>query len=68
MRYRWRGNGEARYIELFGQTKLPLERIIIGPSRTQNLNLQIVSELVAQHYPEVDISRFICLSATPLLD
>jgi len=68
MRYRPRGNGEARYIELFGQTKLPLERIIIGPSRAQNLNIQIVSELVAKHYPEVDISRFISRSETPLLD
>ncbi|MCM2306259.1 MAG: DUF2971 domain-containing protein [Sulfuritalea sp.] len=68
MRYRRRGNGEVRYIELFGQMKLPLERIIIGPSRAQNLNLQIVSELVAQHYPEVDVSRFISPSKTPLLD
>lgn len=68
MRYRHRGNGEARYLELFGQTKLPLERIIIGPSQAQNLNLQTVSELVAKHYPEADISRFISLSETPLLD
>src|SRR5271157_3001760 len=38
IRYRQEGNREARYIELFGDDSLPIKRIIVGPSRIQNVN------------------------------
>jgi hypothetical protein len=40
IRYRQIDNCEARYIELFGDAPLPIKRIIVGPSRIQNLNYQ----------------------------
>jgi hypothetical protein len=45
-RYRQIGNCEARYIELFGDAPLPIKRIIVGPSRTQNFNYQRIREIV----------------------
>lgn len=47
IRYRQRGISEVRYIELFGaenETALPIKRVIVGPSRVQNLNYQMVSD------------------------
>jgi len=46
IRYRRRGDSEVRYIELFGEAPLPIKRIIVGPSRIQNLNYQTISDLV----------------------
>lgn len=64
IRYRLKGNGEARYIELFGATNgasLPIKRVIVGPSRTRNLNLQRIREILAGSDIEV------CESKTPFL-
>lgn len=46
IRYRQLGNYEARYIELFGDAPLPIKRIIVGPSRIQNLNYQRIRDIV----------------------
>lgn len=37
---------EARYVKLFGELVLPIERIIVGPSRIQNLNYQKIRDVV----------------------
>lgn len=50
IKYRRKGEGEARYIELFGiddRPVLPIERVIVGPSRIQNLNYQKIRELTS---------------------
>jgi hypothetical protein len=59
IRYRRKGEGEVRYIELFGiddkhglpkgrvKAGLPIERLIVGPSRIQNLNYQKIRELTS---------------------
>jgi hypothetical protein len=46
IRYRQEGNCEARYIELFGDAPLPIKRIIVGPSRIQNLNYQRIRGII----------------------
>lgn len=46
IRYRQKGDCEIRYIELFGTAQLPIERVIVGPSRIQNINHQKIVELV----------------------
>lgn len=46
VRYTQRGNREVRYIELFGDVPLPIKRIIVGPSRIQNLNHQKICDNV----------------------
>jgi hypothetical protein len=40
--YRQKGGTEVRYIELFGDTPLPIIRVIVGPSRFQKSNRQRV--------------------------
>lgn len=44
--YRQKGDCEVRYIKLFGVSPLPIKRVIVGPSRFQNLNHQKIYELV----------------------
>ena len=46
IRYRQIGNCEVRYIELFGDAPLPIKRIIVGPSRIQNLNYQRIKDII----------------------
>lgn len=46
IKYRPRGDGECRYIELFGGAPLPIKRVIVGPSRIQNSNSQNVREWI----------------------
>lgn len=46
IRYRQKGNCDARYIELFGDSSLPIKRIIIGPSRIQHSNYQKIRDIV----------------------
>jgi hypothetical protein len=46
IRFRQRGESECRYIRLFGRELLPINRVIVGPSRFQSLNYQRVSDLV----------------------
>jgi len=53
IRYRQVGNREARYIELFGDDSLPINRIIIGPSRIQNANYQTVRDIIKNQNIEV---------------
>ena len=53
IRYRQEGNREARYIELFGDDSLPIKRIIVGPSRIQNVNYQTVKDIVNNQNIEV---------------
>lgn len=57
IKYRQRGGGECRYIELFGDAPLPIKRVIVGPSRIQNLNSQNVREWTAGSGIEVVISE-----------
>ncbi|MCC6780592.1 MAG: DUF2971 domain-containing protein [Hyphomicrobiales bacterium] len=47
IKYRMKGDGEVRYIQLFGNAPLPIKRVIVGPSRVQNLNCQTIKEAVA---------------------
>lgn len=47
IKYRRKGDGEVRYIELFGREALPIKRIIIGPSRIQNVCHEQVKDIVA---------------------
>lgn len=47
MRFRPKGLGEARYIEIFGSQSLPVERVIVGPSRIQHVTKQRVEQLLA---------------------
>ena len=44
--YRPVSHHEARYIELFGNAPLPIKRIIIGPSRIQNVNCQAIKAII----------------------
>ncbi|MFZ3017790.1 MAG: DUF2971 domain-containing protein [Gallionella sp.] len=44
--YRMKDDREVRYIKLFGIAPLPIRRVIIGPSRFQNLNHQKITEQV----------------------
>jgi hypothetical protein len=60
IRYRQKDIGEARYIELFGDVPLPIERIIVGPSRIQNVNYQRVTDVV---HKDVEVIK----STIPLL-
>jgi hypothetical protein len=53
VRYMQKGDREVRYIELFGHTPLPIERVIVGPSRIQNVNFREVSDLVKNSDIEV---------------
>lgn len=46
IRYRQKGSCEVRYIELFGYVQLPIKRIIVGPSRIQNVNCQKIKDIV----------------------
>ena len=46
IRYRQKGGCEVRYIELFGYAPLPIKRIMVGPSRFQNVNCQKVEDIV----------------------
>jgi hypothetical protein len=46
IRYRQKGKREFRYIELFGNLPLPIEYVIVGPSRIQNVNFQRIRDLV----------------------
>ena len=55
IRYRQEDNREARYIELFGKARLPIKRIIVGPSRIQNVNYQIVKDIVKN--PKIDVIK-----------
>ena len=64
IKYRARGDSEVRYIELFGNgknDKLPIARIIVGPSRFQNVNYQKIRELVKN--PKILVE----MSMTPFL-
>jgi hypothetical protein len=51
--YAQRGNREVRYIDLFGDAPLLIKRIIVGPSRIQNLNYQKISDQVKHDGIEV---------------
>ncbi len=46
MHYRKKDDNEVRYISLFGSAPLPIQRVIVGPSKFQNFNFQKVVELV----------------------
>ena len=46
IRFKQKGSCEVRYIELFGCVPMPIKRIIIGPSRIQNVNCQQIKEIV----------------------
>ena len=64
IKYGARGDSEIRYIELFGNDKddkLPITRIIVGPSRFQNVNYQTIRKLVKD--PKIAIE----MSKTPFL-
>ena len=63
IRYTRRGDSEVRYIELFGEAPLPIERVIVGPSRIQNLNYQRISDLVKGSKPKIDVVK----SETPFV-
>lgn len=47
IRYRRKGDGEVRYIELFGTGPLPIKRVIVGPSRIQNVTVEDVTRIIA---------------------
>ena len=55
IRYRRRGDREIRYIELFGNAPLPIKRIIIGPSKIQNVNYQTICDMTKGS--EIDVSK-----------
>lgn len=56
--YRQKGDREARYIELFGDSPLPIKRIIVGPSRIQHVNYKRIKDLVDNTaYIEVVMSK-----------
>ncbi len=56
--YAKKDNREARYINLFGgNDPLPIERVIVGPSRFQNFNYQTVRDLVKGSKIKVDKSE-----------
>jgi len=57
IKYRSKGEHEVRYIELFGNAQLPIKRVIVGPSRMQNLNYQIIKETVADSGTEIICSK-----------
>jgi hypothetical protein len=63
IRYRRKGDIEVRYIELFGEAPLPIERVIVGPSRIQNLNYQRISALVTGSKPKIGVVK----SETPFI-
>jgi hypothetical protein len=44
IKFRKKGNEETSYIELFGNQLLPITKVIVGPSRFQNTNYQIVRD------------------------
>lgn len=56
-KYRKRFEGEARYIELFGRKRLPIDRVIVGPSRVQRVNQQRVAEIVGDSGIPVALSE-----------
>jgi len=45
VRYRRRGESEVRYISLFGEAPLPIERVVVGPSWSQNVNYQAIKDI-----------------------
>lgn len=54
--FRKRGVDEVRYIELFnrqGGAPLPIRKIVVGPSRTQNFNFQFAQRLLKETPIEV---------------
>lgn len=57
IKYRQIGEGEVRYIELFGDAPLPIKRVIVGPSRIRNVNYQNVKEWTAGSAIEVVMSE-----------
>jgi hypothetical protein len=61
IRYAQKGDHDVRYIELFGDTPLPIKRIIIGPARIQNLNHQKITDIVKGS--EIEVVK----SETPFL-
>ncbi len=63
IRFRRRGDSESRYIELFGEASFPIKRIIVGPSRIQNLNYQRISDLVAGSEAKLEVVK----SETPFV-
>jgi hypothetical protein len=56
------GNGKRRYIALFDTlgARLPIKRLIVGPSRHQNQNVERVAALLADAVP-------VSVSATPFI-
>lgn len=56
IRYRLKGNSEARYITLFGNSPLPIKRVIIGPSRIQNFNYHRIKDMLGKS-PKIDVSN-----------
>lgn len=55
-KYRQRLEGEARYVELFRGTSLPIKRVIIGPSRIQNVSYQRVFEILGGSGISIEVS------------
>ena len=51
--YKQLNNREACYIELFGEARLPIKRIIVGPSRIQNVNYQTTKDIAKNQGIEV---------------
>ena len=56
IKFRRKGEGEARYIELLGDVQIPIKRVIVGPSRIQNLNYQRINECVAETNIKIQMS------------
>jgi hypothetical protein len=57
IKYREKNQRELRYIELFGDRPLPIKRVIIGPSRLQNVYYQNLTECVAGSKLEIVKSK-----------
>jgi hypothetical protein len=57
-----RGGRERRHITLFGKdfARLPLQRVIVGPSRSQDVNLAFAQKIVGRKVP-------VSMSATPYI-
>jgi Protein of unknown function (DUF2971) len=64
IKYRSKGEREVRYIELFGNARLPIKRVIVGPSRVQNLNYQTIKEVVSGSSSNIEVIK----SETPFLE
>jgi hypothetical protein len=59
---RRRGDSEVRYIKLFGNEPLLIKRVIVGPSRAQNVNYKTIKDVVSGSGIEV------IQSETPFLE